>query len=468
MKKEQKKPYLFSRTNCYDKWNETTIKTAYKLSDTYSNFLDKARTERLAVEEWIKILEKNGFKNMENIKSKLKPWDKVYFNFRDKNLFAAVIWKNDITKTWFRLICSHVDSPRIDLKYMPIYDSDWLCLLKTHYYGWIKKYQWVTIPLSMHWVIYDKNWKKVNISIWDKKEDPIFFLSDLLPHLWRDQLEKKWSKVIEWEDMNLIIGSRYSPANGEKLKENILKLLYEAYWITEKWFLGAELELVPSQMTKSIWFDKSLLWGYGHDDRVCAYIWMQSLIDLKSTPEFTSIVYWTDKEEIWSKGTTSSDSRTFPYFIEKLLKLNNKNIDLLDIDNVFFNSMAISWDVWIIMDPNFKWVFDPQNTALVNNWLIIEKYTWHGWKYSANDADAEYINKIINHFDKNNIIYQMWGHGKIDLWWWGTISQYFAKLWVQIIDMWIWVMNMHAPFEVIAKADMYACYQWYKSFWSLK
>lgn len=467
MKKETKKPYKYSRTNCYDVWSEKTIQDAYKFCDEYSKFLDKARTERLSVEYWINMLEKDWFQDIEKIKWKLQPWKKIYFNFRNKNLFAAIIGKQPLSKG-FRMICSHVDSPRIDLKYMPIYESDWLCLLKTHYYWGIKKYQWVTIPLSIHWVIYDKNWKKIKISIWDSPKDPIFFLSDLLPHLGRDQMEKKWSKIIEWEEMNLIIWSRFAPWKKEKLKDNILKLLYDKYWITEKSFLWAEIQLVPSQMTRNIWFDESLLWWYWHDDRICAYVGMKSLLDQKVTPEFTSVVYWTDKEEIGSKWTTSSDSRTFNYFIWKILKACNQNLDQLWVDEMFFNSMAISWDVGILLDPNFKAVYDIQNSALINNWLIIEKYTWHWGKYSANDADAEYVNKLINHFDKNNVVYQMWWHGKIDLWWWGTISQYFAKLWIKIIDMWIWVLNMHAPFEVVWKADIYACYQWYKSFWSIK
>lgn len=464
MKKQEK--YTYKRTSCYDIWTNEQIKKANIFSNQYMKFLDIARTERLCITEWIKLLESKWFKNIEKNKWKLKAGDKIYFNFRNKNLFATILWKQSLDNG-IRLIATHIDSPRIDLKYMPMYESDWLCLLKTHYYGWIKKYQWVTIPLSIHWVIYDKNNKKIEISIWDNPNDPVFFLSDILPHLGREQLKKEWSKIIEWEQMNLIIWSKYSPNKKEKIKINILKILFDQYWITEKSFISAELQLTPHQQTKEIWFDKSMIWGYGHDDRSCSYCALRSLADTNKTPFFTNIVYWSDKEEIGSRGTTSADSNVLRYFLQLLAEKSWKDINLYQMDKCLFESKAISGDVSSLIDPSFKSVYDPLNTAIINHWLVIEKYTWAWWKYSANDADAEYIQEIINHFDKNKVTYQMWWLGKVDEWWGWTISQFFAKQWIKIIDIWIWVLNMHSPFEIISKTDLFTCYQAYWSFWNL-
>lgn len=465
--KKKEKEYIYKRISCYDVWDSKILKDMEKFSQDYISFLDSNKTERLCVKNGQMMLEKSWFKNIDKFWNKAKQWDKFFYNFREKNLFAVIKWKKSI-KEWFRLIWAHIDSPRIDLKYMPFYESDGFCLLKTHYYWWIKKYQRVTIPLSMIWVIFDKNGKKIEINIWEKDTDPVFFLSDLLPHLGANQMKKDWSKVIEAEEMNLIIGSAYSPKKDEKVKENILKILFEKYWITEKDFAGAEIELAPNSKTREIWFDRSLIWWYWHDDRACAYTSMRALLDYKWTPEYTTIIYWVDKEEIGSIWATSAESRVFRHLISKLYSFEDKDFSMVDLNEIFFHSKAISADVWVVLDPNFKWAFDPLNTGLVNHGILVEKYTWARWKYSANDADAEYVAQLKNHFDKNNIIYQFGGLGKVDLWGGGTISMHFAQLGINIVDMWVWILNTHAPFEVVSKADLYATYQAYKSFIDLK
>lgn len=463
---EKKKPYMYQRTSCYDKRDKKTLDEMEKFSKWYIDFLKTAKTERLSVRKWVEMLEKNWFVDIAKFKWTPKPWQKIYFNYREKNLFAVVFGKKSLD-TWIRTICSHVDSPRIDFKYMPFFDSDGLCLMKTHYYGGIKKYQRVAMPLSIIGTIYDKNWKKLDINIWEDEKDPVFFLSDLLPHLWADQMAKKASKVVEWEEMNLLVWSKFSPKQKENVKENILKLVYEKYGITEEWFVWAELEIVPCLHPREVWFDRSMIGWYGQDDRICAYASMKSLLDSKTTPEQTSIIYRTDKEEIWSTGATWSQSNVFTYVIEKLYALYQKNFNVLDIDNVLHNSLAISSDVTVLLDPNFKWAHDASNTAIINHGVVLEKFTWSWWKYSANDADIEYIHKLKRHFDKNNIIYQFGWMWKIDLWWWGTISKYLAHLWMDIVDMWPGLLNMHAPFEVSGKADIYAAYLAYKIFWNM-
>ncbi len=465
--KKKQYEYVYKRTSCYDVWDNKTFKEVDKFAQDYISFLNNNKTERLCVKNWQAMLEKLWYKDIDKIWNNMKAGDKAFYTFRNKNLFAIVKGKKSI-KEWFRLICAHIDSPRIDLKYIPFYDSDGFCLLKTHYYGWIKKYQRVTIPLSMIWVVFDKNGKKVEINIGEEDTDPVFFLSDLLPHLGAEQMKKDWSKVIEAEDMNLIVGSAYSPAKEEKPKENILKLLFEKYWITEKDFTGAEIEIVPNSKAREIWFDRSLIWWYGHDDRACSYTAMRALMDYKGTPEYTTIIYWVDKEEIGSLGATSAESRVFRNLVSKLYSFEDKNFSMVDLNEIFFRSKAISADVPAIMDPSFKSAFDPLNTAIVNHGVILEKYTWARWKYHANDADAEYVAELKNHFDKTNVIYQFGGLGKVDLWGWGTISMHFAQLGINIIDMWVGILSTHAPIEVLSKADLYATYQAYKSFIDLK
>jgi len=279
-KKKAPKPYTYERTSCYDVRDQKTLDDMEKFSGWYIDFLKTSKTERLTVRNWVKMLEKDWFVDITKFKWVPKPWQKLYLNYREKNLFAVIFGKKPLDN-WVKVVCSHVDSPRIDFKYMPFFESDWLCLMKTHYYWWIKKYQWVTIPLSMIGTIYDKNWKKLEINIWEDEKDPVFFLSDLLPHLWMEQMEKKASKIIEWEEMNLIVWSKFSPEQEQKVKENVLRLIYEKYGIKEENFVGAELEIVPCIQPREVGFDRSMIGWYGQDDRICAYTSIRSLLEYK-------------------------------------------------------------------------------------------------------------------------------------------------------------------------------------------
>lgn len=475
MTKEKKLEYVNEKKTCYDVMDKNDLKKMDNLIWEYKDFLQENKTERLVVKNSIKILKKNWFVDIEDLEKNLKNniykfeeliWKKVYFNFRDKNLFATVIWKNELSKG-IRLIWSHIDSPRIDLKYKPVIENNGMCLLKTHYYWWIKKYQRLTIPISIIWVIFDKNWKKIEISIWEKEDDPVLFLSDLLPHLWINQMNKKAEKVVEGEEMNVLIWTKYSIEKKEKVKNNVLKILFEKYWITEDSFSGADLSLVPAQKVRYVWIDKSMIWGYGQDDRVCSFMGLKSLLDLEKVPNYTWIMNFSDKEEIWSTGTTGSQSRVFTYFLQRLMNLYSENVSMLDVDNCCFNSYAISADVTACLDPNFAWVYDDVNSCYINQGIAIEKFTGHWWKYDWSEAEAEYTQKIKEHLKKNNILFQFAWLWKVDLWWWWSICKYLAHLWFNIIDMGVGVLNMHAPFEVASCADIYMTYKAYHCFWDL-
>ncbi len=463
-KENEKTPeYINDPKSCYDVYDDETIEASSKFSDKYMNFLSKAKTERQTIQEWVQLLKENGFKNIEDIKN-LKTWDKVYFNYRGKNLFACQIGK-DLLSNGFNLIGSHVDAPRIDFKYKPFYTSNGLGLMKTQYYGGIKKYQRVATPLSIIGTIYDKDGNKKHIQIWEQQGDPNFFLSDLLPHLSKDQLQKKAKKVIEGEKMNLIIGSKHDKDESNKLKENILKIFFEKYNIREQDFMWAELQLVPSFKPKHIGIDRSMIGGYGQDDRICAYSSLRALIDMQETPRQTAIVYWSDKEEVGSIGSTGSQSNILTYFIQKLFTKTTDNFNIIDIQDCFYQSNAISSDVSAMFDPNFSEVFDKRNTAKINRGIILEKYTGRGGKYLANDADTEYVQKLKNMLENNNIPYQFGEIGKVDQWGGGTISKFLAHLGINTIDAGPGLFNMHAPLEVASKTDLYSTYQTFKNFW---
>ncbi len=471
MVNKKKAEYISEKTSCYDVMKASDIKEMDKYIERYMEFLQKNKTERLVVNDSMKTLEKNGFVDIETMKGKKWQykdlvWKKVYFNFRGKNLFATVLGKKDLSG-WVRLLWSHVDSPRIDLKYKPVIENNWICLLKSHYYGGIKKYQWLTIPLSIMWVIYDKKGNKIEISIWENEKDPVLFLSDLLPHLWREQMKKTADKVIEWEEMNIIIGSKYSAKQEETVKENILKILFDKYGITEDSFSGADLSLVPAQKVRYVWFDKSMVWWYGQDDRSCSFAWLQAILDLKS-PTYTGILYFSDKEEIWSTWTTGAQSRALTYFVQEIMDLYMDNVKMIDVDRCFFNSYGISADVTAIIDPNFDSVSDKNNSCFINYGPALEKFTGHGGKYEWSEADAEFVQKLKSHFAKNHIVYQFSGLGKIDVWWGATICKYLAHLWFNIIDMGIGVLNMHSPFEVSSCADLFMTYKAYHSFLNME
>lgn len=439
------------------KWKKQNVWEVYpeeKIEDfskTYSNFLSTAKVEREIVLKCEEILKERGFKNIdEGINS-----DRLYKIIKNKSILIIKKGKNDI-KEGFNLITAHVDSPRIDLKQNPLYEDTNLTFFETHYYGGIKKYQWVSIPLSLKGVVIDKNGKTINID--SEKDGIIFSITDLLPHLARKQYEKKLSDAIEGENLNLLIGSKPDKdSKEEKVKNYILKLLNKKYGITEEDFVSSELSLVPYGEAKEIGFDKSLILGYGHDDRSCTLTAFYAILD-SDISEKWSLVYLIDKEEIGSEGNTSAQSIIFD---EVLLNFVN---DYKDLISVYTKSSVLSGDVNAGFDPNYKEVFEPKNAAYINNGVVMTKFTGRGGKYESNDASAEFVGKVRNLFNENKVIWQTAELGKVDEGGGGTVALFFARKGMDVVDMGPAVLSMHAPFEIISKGDLYATYHAYKVF----
>lgn len=439
------------------KWKKHNVWEVYpeekieEFSKIYLNFLSSAKVEREVVLKCEEILRKRGFKNVdEDIDS-----ERLYKKIKNKSILIIKKGKNDI-KEGFNLITAHVDSPRIDLKQNPLYEDTNLAFFETHYYGGIKKYQWVSIPLSLKGVVIDRNGKTINID--SEKDGIIFSITDLLPHLARKQYEKKLSEAIEGENLNLLIGSKPDKdSKEEKVKSYILKLLNEKYGITEEDFVSSELSLVPYGEAKEIGFDKSLILGYGHDDRSCAFTAFYAILD-SNVSEKWSLVYLIDKEEIGSEGNTSAQSIIFD---EVLLNFVN---DYKDLISVYTKSSVLSGDVNAGFDPNYKEVFEPKNAAYINNGVVMTKFTGRGGKYESNDASAEFVGKVRNLFNDNKVIWQTAELGKVDEGGGGTVALFFARKGMDVLDMGPAVLSMHAPFEVISKGDLYATYHAYKVF----
>lgn len=436
-----------------NKLSEDEIKTADEFCVNYKTFLDSSKTERDAVRYSVALAEKEGFVPFEAGK-KYNAGDRVYLVNREKAVAFAVIGKNGV-KDGAKLAIAHIDSPRIDLKPNPLYESNNLALFKTHYYGGIKKYQWTTIPLSLHGRVVKLDSTVVDICVGDNENEPCFLITDLLPHLDREQATKTMNKAFTGEDLNVLVGSR--PLNDEDesdlVKLNVMKILNEKYGITEGDFLSAELCLVPCYKTRDIGFDRSMLGGYGHDDRSCAYPALKAIFDTK-TPERTSITFLTDKEEIGSEGNTGMQSDFLRYFIYDLAKA-----DGVEGYHVLSKSKCLSADVNSAFDPTYASAYEPKNCSYLNEGVVISKYTGHGGKYDTSDASAEFMGEIRKMLHDNDILWQIGELGKVDLGGGGTIAKYVANMNVDVVDLGVAVLCMHAPFEVISKIDIYMAYR---------
>ncbi len=430
----------------------------FKFSDGYKKFLNESKTERLCNTNIVKTLEKNGFKDISKL-STLKTGDKFYKNVAEKSVFAGVVGKN---KNKFQLIGSHLDSPRLDLKPLPVYEDSETALIKTHYYGGVKKYHWVNMPLAMHGVIFTKAGKRVIISIGEKPEDPKFLIPDLLPHLARNQMERKAPKIIEGEELNILVG--HLPVDDDKIKEKIkftvLKHLYNEYGIVEEDFATAELELVPAGKAEDIGFDRALIAAYGQDDKVCVYASLQALLEIKS-PTHTAVSFFADKEEIGSMGDTGAASFILQNFAVDYLNLAKLKIP---VTRLLETSNSISADVTAGMNPNYKDVHDASNASYLGRGVSVEKYGGGGGKYSTHDASAEYMQYMRALLDKNKVPWQTGELGKIDLGGGGTIAQFMSRYGMNCLDAGPCVLAMHSPFEVTSKADIYSAYLLYKAF----
>jgi aspartyl aminopeptidase len=432
-------------------------KNIFKFAEDYKIFLDNTKTERKSVSYIIKKLVKSGFKDFNKITA-LKTGDKFYSNIKNKALIAGIVGKN---KEMIHLIGSHIDSPRLDLKPHPLYEDSELALMQTHYYGGIKKYHWVNTPLALHGLIITKN-KTIELNLGENPQDPIFMISDLLPHLSSRQMKKEARDIIEGEELNIIVG--HIPIKNKEVKTKIklavLKYLYETYGIIEEDFNCAELELVPANKARDVGFDKGLVAAYGQDDSVCVYTSMEALLKTK-TPLQTALCFFADKEEIGSHGNTGATSNILINFavdyVEKA-KLKITATKLLE------HSKAISADVTAGMDPNFKDVHDPENVSYLGRGIAIEKYGGGGGKYGTNDASAEYMDYLRKMLNKNNIKWQTGELGKIDLGGGGTIAMYLSRYGMDCVDAGPAVLGMHSTYEITSKIDVYSAFQFYKVF----
>ena len=429
----------------------------------YMDFLNKAKTEREFVKEAKKIADLNGFKDLSEYDT-LNAGDRVYFINRNKSMYLAIIGQEKM-ETGLHIIGSHVDSPRLDLKPNPLYEDTGFAYFKTHYYGGIKKYQWTTIPLSIHGVIVKPNGEKIEVNIGENESDPIFTITDLLPHLAMDQMEKKLKNGIDGEDLNLLIGS--IPFDGEKISEkvklNILNILNQKYGIVEADLLSSELELVPAFKARSLGFDSSMVAAYGQDDKICAYASFAAMMNLENVKN-TAVCILADKEEIGSMGNTGMESHMFDYFISELLNKTGENrVNLLD--KVFCYSKMLSSDVDAGFDPIYASVSDKTNAGLLGKGISLNKYTGARGKSGASDANAEYVAWIRNLLEKYDIKYQLAELGKVDIGGGGTIAYILANKGVDVIDCGVPLLSMHSPYEVTSKFDIYSAYRTYKSFW---
>ena len=463
MGEELKKKLFNIKKDGWEDATEQEQKEIFEISQNYMDFLNEAKTEREFIKKARELANKNGYKDIMEFQT-LKPGDKIYFVNREKSMYLAIIGEESI-ENGMHIIGSHVDSPRLDLKPNPLYEDTGLAYFKTHYYGGIKKYQWTTIPLSIHGVIVKTNGEKIEINIGEDEKDPIFTITDLLPHLAQDQMEKKLKNGIDGEDLNLLIGSiPYKDEKvTEKVKLNILNLLNQKYGITEADLNSAEIELVPAFRAKSLGFDESMVAAYGQDDKVCAYTSLAAMMELKNVKN-TAVCILSDKEEIGSMGNTGMESHMFDFFVSEMLNklgINRPNL----LDKVFCFSKMLSSDVDAGFDPIYASVSDKTNAGFIGKGIALVKYTGARGKSGASDANAEFVAWVRNVLDKNNIKYQLTELGKVDIGGGGTIAYILANKGTDVIDCGVPVLSMHAPYEVTSKYDIYSAYKTYKAFW---
>ncbi|MDE6597356.1 MAG: aminopeptidase [Clostridia bacterium] len=445
----------YTRKNVYKEADGAELEKIYGFAEEYKKFLDNSKTERDASKEAQKLAETNGFKPF-SFSEKLKAGDKRYFVNRGKNLFLIRVGKEDVAKDGIRIMVAHVDSPRLDLKPNPMYEDSGLCYLKTHYYGGIKKYQWTAIPLALHGVVMLPGGKKKEICVGEEDSDPIFYITDLLPHLSQEQNQKTLAKAIEGENLNAVIGGLPAVGGDEEDKEcvktAVLNLLNKKYGITEVDFQCSELCFVPAGRARDVGFDGALISAYGHDDKVCAYPEMRAVFDCDSP--HTVMAVFADKEEVGSDGTTGMQSRVICDVIDTIA--NSFNANPIEVR---YNSKCISADVTAGYDPTFSAAFEKRNTTFISCGAAVSKYTGARGKSSSNDAHAEYMGFIRDIFDANGVYWQTGELGMIDLGGGGTVAMYIANLGIDTVDVGVPVLSMHAPYELISKADVYSLYK---------
>ena len=458
MTKENKK-------NAWLKYEEEGKKELFDFCEGYKNYLSVGKTERECVFEAIRLAEAKGYRNLEDIiknNEVLKAGDKVYSNNKDKSLVLYLIG-NEPIESGMRIIGSHVDAPRIDIKQNPLYEDSDLALMDTHYYGGIKKYQWIALPLALHGVVVKKDGTKINVVVEEDDTDPVLGISDLLIHLSADQMQKKASEVIAGEDLNVLVGN--IPLKGEEkeaVKANILAILKEKYDFEEEDFISAEFEIVPAGKARDLGLDKSMVMGYGQDDRICAYTSLMALLDVETVSK-TSVILLVDKEEVGSIGATGMHSRFFENSLAEVMDRKGEYSEL-KLKRALANSLMLSADVTAAYDPNYPAACEKKNTAYFGKGLVFSKYTGSRGKGGCNDANPEFIAWLRNVMDKNNVSYQTAELGKVDQGGGGTIAYILAQYNMEVIDCGVALQNMHAPWEVSSKVDIYETMRGYKAF----
>ncbi len=458
------------REVAWNHYSEEEKKKVFEFAEEYRKFISACKTERECVRTFVERAEAAGYLDIKKVIAegiKLESGARVYADNNGKALAMFIVGKKPMEEG-MRILGAHVDSPRMDLKQNPFYEDIGLAMLDTHYYGGVKKYQWVTLPLALHGVVAKKDGSVVEVNIGDKPGDPVFGVSDLLIHLAGEQMEKKAAKVIEGENLDLLIGS--IPLAGEEkenakdtVKENILGILKEEYEIEEEDFLSAEIEVVPAGEARDYGLDRSMIMGYGHDDRVCAYPSFEAMLAKNETPEYTSVCLLVDKEEIGSVGATGMQSRFFENMTAEVMAAAGQYTELA-LRRALQNSHVLSSDVSAAFDPNYPSVMDKKNAAYFGKGMVFNKYTGSRGKSGSNDASAEYVGKLRAVMDDGNVFYQTAELGKVDQGGGGTIAYILANYGMQVIDSGVAVLNMHAPWEIISKADLYEAYKGYVAF----
>ncbi len=448
---------VYKKESVYVTADDAKKARIYDYAVGYKAFLDAAKTEREAVAYAVKTAEANNYKAY-RFGDVIKPGQGYYYNNRNKNIFFFKLGTTDIAENGIRIVASHIDSPRLDLKQCPIYEDSGMCFLKTHYYGGIKKYQWTAIPLALHGIIVKADGEEININVGEDENDPIFYINDLLPHLAQDQNKKPLGEAIPGESLNVLVGGL--PLAGEDkdaIKLNVLKLLNEKYGITESDFLSAEIMAVPAVKARDVGFDRALIAGYGHDDRVCSYPAMTALFE--SDTKESVIVVLADKEEVGSDGNTGMQSVLLDDLITEMCLAANANPRA-----VRASSICLSADVNAAYDPNFKEVYEASNSAMLSCGTTLSKYTGARGKSGSNDASAEFVGRVRRIFAENGVVWQSSELGKVDQGGGGTVAKYIANMNIDVVDLGVPVISMHAPYEVISKADLYTTHEAFAAF----
>ena len=454
------------RTVAWTTYNKTELRKLETISKEYRAFLDAGKTERECVTGAIRLAKAAGYIDLKDALSangRLKAGDRVYADCMGKAIMLFIVGKQPMEKG-FNIIGAHIDSPRMDLKQNPLYEDSGLAYLDTHYYGGIKKYQWVTIPLAMHGVVAKKDGTLVNVVIGEDENDPVVGISDLLIHLSADQMQKKAAVAIEGEDLNVIIGGMpLKDEEKEPVKANMLKILKDKYDIEEEDFLSAEIEVVPAGRSRELGLDRSMIIGYGHDDRVCAFAQIKAMLDVKNIPEATCCCILADKEEIGSVGATGMHAKYFENTVAEIMNLTGEYTEL-KLRRALTNAHMLSCDVSAGFDPNFAGVFEKKNSAYLGKGVCFNKYTGARGKSGSNDANAEYMAKLRKWMDDAKVRYQTAELGKVDAGGGGTIAYICAEYGMEVIDSGVAVLSMHAPWEIISKADLYEAFKAYRAF----